>query len=96
MAALSAGLSAHGLRLLAAPRRESPPHTHTSTDGLRRCVLKPLPPAFQVEVPRTEELLSRLEEMSCTCRHPPSYTAAAKCFAGLVNKSPEGLWELKS
>uniref|UniRef100_A0A3P9KGM1 MMS19 nucleotide excision repair protein n=1 Tax=Oryzias latipes TaxID=8090 RepID=A0A3P9KGM1_ORYLA len=43
-----------------------------------------------VEVPRTEELLSRLEEMSCTCRHPPSYTAAAKCFAGLVNKSPEG------
>uniref|UniRef100_A0A3B3DD02 MMS19 nucleotide excision repair protein n=1 Tax=Oryzias melastigma TaxID=30732 RepID=A0A3B3DD02_ORYME len=43
-----------------------------------------------VELPRTDELLSRLEEMSCTCRHPLSYTAAAKCFAGLVNKSAEG------
>ncbi|XP_077358963.1 MMS19 nucleotide excision repair protein homolog [Festucalex cinctus] len=41
-----------------------------------------------VAVPRMECLLSELEEMSCTCSHPMSYTAAAKCFAGLVNKIP--------
>lgn len=43
-----------------------------------------------VEVPRTEQLLSQLEEMSCTCEHRLSYTSAAKCFAGLVNKKPQG------
>lgn len=44
----------------------------------------------QVEVPRTDQLLSQLEEMSCTCDHWLSYTSAAKCFAGLVNKKPQG------
>lgn len=44
----------------------------------------------QVEVPRTDQLLSQLEEMSCTCDHRLSYTSAAKCFAGLVNKKPQG------
>ncbi|XP_031153770.1 MMS19 nucleotide excision repair protein homolog isoform X1 [Sander lucioperca] len=43
-----------------------------------------------VEVPQIEELLSELEEMSCACSHPLSYTSAAKCFAGLVNKRPQG------
>uniref|UniRef100_A0A7N8WVS0 MMS19 nucleotide excision repair protein n=1 Tax=Mastacembelus armatus TaxID=205130 RepID=A0A7N8WVS0_9TELE len=43
-----------------------------------------------VEVPQVDQLLSQLEEMSCTCSHPLSYTAAAKCFAGLVNKRPLG------
>ncbi|XP_037610293.1 MMS19 nucleotide excision repair protein homolog isoform X1 [Sebastes umbrosus] len=43
-----------------------------------------------VEVPRIDQLLSQLEEMSCTCSHPLSYTSAAKCFAGLVNKRPQG------
>ncbi|XP_074518694.1 MMS19 nucleotide excision repair protein homolog [Halichoeres trimaculatus] len=43
-----------------------------------------------VEVPQIEQLLSELEEMSCTCSHPLSYTSAAKCFAGLVNKRPQG------
>ncbi|KAM4525603.1 MMS19 nucleotide excision repair protein homolog [Odontesthes bonariensis] len=43
-----------------------------------------------VEVPRVDQLLSQLEEMSCTCSHPLSYTSAAKCFAGLVNKRPQG------
>ncbi|XP_039992039.1 MMS19 nucleotide excision repair protein homolog isoform X2 [Xiphias gladius] len=43
-----------------------------------------------VEVPQMDQLLSQLEEMSCTCSHPLSYTSAAKCFAGLVNKRPQG------
>uniref|UniRef100_A0A3B4X687 MMS19 nucleotide excision repair protein n=1 Tax=Seriola lalandi dorsalis TaxID=1841481 RepID=A0A3B4X687_SERLL len=42
-----------------------------------------------VEVPQIDQLLSQLEEMSCTCSHPLSYTSAAKCFAGLVNKRSE-------
>ncbi len=45
---------------------------------------------IQVEVPQIDHLLSELEEMSCTCSHPLSYTSAAKCFAGLVNKRPQG------
>lgn len=44
----------------------------------------------QVEVPQIECLLSELEELSFTCSHPLSYTSAAKCFAGLVNKRPQG------
>uniref|UniRef100_A0A3B5B4J5 MMS19 nucleotide excision repair protein n=1 Tax=Stegastes partitus TaxID=144197 RepID=A0A3B5B4J5_9TELE len=43
-----------------------------------------------VEVPQIDQLLSELEEMSCSCSHQLSYTSAAKCFAGLVNKSPQG------
>ncbi|XP_025765602.1 MMS19 nucleotide excision repair protein homolog isoform X2 [Oreochromis niloticus] len=43
-----------------------------------------------VEVPQIDKLLSALEEMSCACSHPLSYTSAAKCFAGLVNKKPQG------
>ncbi|XP_054454424.1 MMS19 nucleotide excision repair protein homolog isoform X2 [Anoplopoma fimbria] len=43
-----------------------------------------------VEVPRMDHLMTELEEMSCTCSHPLSYTSAAKCFAGLVNKRPQG------
>ncbi|XP_041819393.1 MMS19 nucleotide excision repair protein homolog isoform X2 [Chelmon rostratus] len=43
-----------------------------------------------VEVPQMDDLLSQLEEMSCSCSHPLSYTSAAKCFAGLVNKRPQG------
>ncbi|XP_006807382.1 MMS19 nucleotide excision repair protein homolog [Neolamprologus brichardi] len=45
---------------------------------------------LKVEVPQIDKLLSALEEMSCTCSHPLSYTSAAKCFAGLVNKKPQG------
>ncbi|XP_042252474.1 MMS19 nucleotide excision repair protein homolog [Thunnus maccoyii] len=43
-----------------------------------------------VEVPQIDRLLSELEEMSYSCSHPLSYTSAAKCFAGLVNKRPQG------
>ncbi|XP_036811773.1 MMS19 nucleotide excision repair protein homolog [Oncorhynchus mykiss] len=43
-----------------------------------------------VEVPQMDRLLLELEELSCTCDHPLSYTSAAKCYAGLVNKSPAG------
>ncbi|XP_014013850.1 MMS19 nucleotide excision repair protein homolog isoform X3 [Salmo salar] len=44
----------------------------------------------QVEVPQMDRLLLELEELSCTCDHPLSYTSAAKCYAGLVNKRPAG------
>lgn len=37
-----------------------------------------------------DQLLSQLEEMSSTCSHRLSYTSAAKCFAGLMNKRPLG------
>ncbi|KAM9837604.1 MMS19 nucleotide excision repair protein homolog [Aulostomus maculatus] len=43
-----------------------------------------------VDVPQKERLLDQLEEMSCTCTHQLSYSAAAQCFAGLVNKSLQG------
>lgn len=39
-----------------------------------------------VEVPDIDRLLEQLEELSCTCAHTFSYTSAAKCFAGLINK----------
>lgn len=45
---------------------------------------------LQVEVPQMDQLLSQLEEMSSTCSHRLSYTSAAKCFAGLINKRPPG------
>ncbi|RXN36132.1 MMS19 nucleotide excision repair-like protein [Labeo rohita] len=37
-----------------------------------------------------DRLLLQLEDLSCTCPHLFSYTFAAKCFAGLVNKRPAG------
>ncbi|KAJ7987643.1 hypothetical protein DPEC_G00328610 [Dallia pectoralis] len=43
-----------------------------------------------VEIPQVDRLLLELEELSCTCEHPLSYTSAAKCYAGLVNKRPAG------
>uniref|UniRef100_A0AAY4CPI7 MMS19 nucleotide excision repair protein n=1 Tax=Denticeps clupeoides TaxID=299321 RepID=A0AAY4CPI7_9TELE len=43
-----------------------------------------------VEIPEVDRLLVELEELSFTCLHPFSYTSAAKCFAGLINKRPEG------
>ncbi|XP_064176913.1 MMS19 nucleotide excision repair protein homolog [Anguilla rostrata] len=43
-----------------------------------------------VEIPQIDRLFEELEELSCTSPHPFSYTAAAKCFAGLVNKRPGG------
>uniref|UniRef100_G3NME7 MMS19 nucleotide excision repair protein n=1 Tax=Gasterosteus aculeatus aculeatus TaxID=481459 RepID=G3NME7_GASAC len=43
-----------------------------------------------VEAPRLDELMTELEEMSCACSHPLSYTSAAKCFAGLANKRAAG------
>ncbi|XP_061087683.1 MMS19 nucleotide excision repair protein homolog [Conger conger] len=43
-----------------------------------------------VEIPQIDRLFEELEELSCTSPHPFSYTSAAKCFAGLVNKRPAG------
>uniref|UniRef100_A0A8D3DTP9 MMS19 nucleotide excision repair protein n=1 Tax=Scophthalmus maximus TaxID=52904 RepID=A0A8D3DTP9_SCOMX len=50
-----------------------------------------------VEVPQIDQLMSQLEELSCTCSHPLSYNSAAKCFSGLVNKRPQGeSWSLQT
>uniref|UniRef100_A0A8C5H1F7 MMS19 nucleotide excision repair protein n=1 Tax=Gouania willdenowi TaxID=441366 RepID=A0A8C5H1F7_GOUWI len=43
-----------------------------------------------LEVPQCDRLLLELEGLSCTSLHPLSYTSAAKCFAGLVNKRAQG------
>ncbi|XP_028651482.1 MMS19 nucleotide excision repair protein homolog isoform X1 [Erpetoichthys calabaricus] len=45
---------------------------------------------INAELPMLDQLLTELEELSCTCLHPFTYTSAAKCFAGLVNKYPSG------
>uniref|UniRef100_A0A4W4E4T7 MMS19 nucleotide excision repair protein n=1 Tax=Electrophorus electricus TaxID=8005 RepID=A0A4W4E4T7_ELEEL len=43
-----------------------------------------------VDIPEFDRLLGQLEELSCTSTHPFSYTSAAKCFAGLINKRAAG------
>ncbi|KAM3860026.1 MMS19 nucleotide excision repair protein homolog [Diretmus argenteus] len=43
-----------------------------------------------VEVPQIDRLMSELEELSCTCSNLLTFTYAAKCYAGLVNKRPQG------
>lgn len=43
-----------------------------------------------VDIPEIDRLLVQLEELSCTSPHLFSYTYAAKCFAGLVNKRAAG------
>ncbi|XP_066522374.1 MMS19 nucleotide excision repair protein homolog isoform X2 [Hoplias malabaricus] len=43
-----------------------------------------------VEIPEIDRLLGQLEDLSCTSTHPFSYTSAAKCFAGLINKRAAG------
>ncbi|XP_051958991.1 MMS19 nucleotide excision repair protein homolog isoform X3 [Xyrauchen texanus] len=43
-----------------------------------------------VDIPEIDRLLVQLEDLSFTCPHLFSYTFAAKCFAGLVNKRPAG------
>uniref|UniRef100_A0A8C5C8N7 MMS19 nucleotide excision repair protein n=1 Tax=Gadus morhua TaxID=8049 RepID=A0A8C5C8N7_GADMO len=49
-----------------------------------------IPNLSSVEVPQVERLMEQLEELSITSGHVPSYTSAAKCYAGLVNKRPAG------
>ncbi|KAF4085446.1 hypothetical protein AMELA_G00118080 [Ameiurus melas] len=44
----------------------------------------------QVDIPDFDRLLVQLEELIFTCPHPFSYTSAAKCFAGLINKRAAG------
>ncbi|XP_019357678.1 PREDICTED: MMS19 nucleotide excision repair protein homolog [Gavialis gangeticus] len=44
-----------------------------------------------VPIPQQDRLLRELLALSCACDCPFAATAAAKCFAGLVNKHPEGL-----
>uniref|UniRef100_A0A4W4E683 MMS19 nucleotide excision repair protein n=1 Tax=Electrophorus electricus TaxID=8005 RepID=A0A4W4E683_ELEEL len=45
---------------------------------------------WSVDIPEFDRLLGQLEELSCTSTHPFSYTSAAKCFAGLINKRAAG------
>lgn len=44
----------------------------------------------QVDIPDFDRLLVQLEELIFTCPHPFSYTSAAKCYAGLINKRAAG------
>ncbi|XP_060795486.1 MMS19 nucleotide excision repair protein homolog [Neoarius graeffei] len=44
----------------------------------------------EVDIPDIDRLLVQLEELIFTCTHPFSYTSAAKCFAGLINKRAAG------
>uniref|UniRef100_A0A8D0GZM9 MMS19 nucleotide excision repair protein n=1 Tax=Sphenodon punctatus TaxID=8508 RepID=A0A8D0GZM9_SPHPU len=43
-----------------------------------------------VPIPQLDRLLHELLALSCSCDCPFTATAAAKCFAGLVNKHPPG------
>uniref|UniRef100_A0A8D0N3X9 MMS19 nucleotide excision repair protein n=1 Tax=Sus scrofa TaxID=9823 RepID=A0A8D0N3X9_PIG len=43
-----------------------------------------------VEIPQLNQLMRELLELSCCHNCPFSSTAAAKCFAGLLNKHPAG------
>ncbi|KAM5271384.1 MMS19 nucleotide excision repair protein homolog isoform 2-T2 [Ctenodactylus gundi] len=43
-----------------------------------------------VEIPQLDQLMRELLELSCCHSCPFSSTAAAKCFAGLLNKHPAG------
>ncbi|XP_039086193.1 MMS19 nucleotide excision repair protein homolog isoform X3 [Hyaena hyaena] len=43
-----------------------------------------------VEIPQLNQLMRELVELSCCPSCPSSSTAAAKCFAGLLNKLPTG------
>nr|XP_032632800.1 MMS19 nucleotide excision repair protein homolog isoform X2 [Chelonoidis abingdonii] len=43
-----------------------------------------------VLIPQQDRLLQELLALSCSCDCPFTATAAAKCFAGLVNKYPAG------
>uniref|UniRef100_UPI00398EB686 MMS19 nucleotide excision repair protein homolog isoform X2 n=1 Tax=Pristiophorus japonicus TaxID=55135 RepID=UPI00398EB686 len=43
-----------------------------------------------VVVPQQESLLTHLMELCCTSSHQFTYTSAAKCIAGLINKYPAG------
>ncbi|XP_031424746.1 MMS19 nucleotide excision repair protein homolog isoform X2 [Clupea harengus] len=43
-----------------------------------------------VEIPEIDRLLKDLEEVSCTHTHSFTHTFAAKCYAGLINKRPNG------
>ncbi|XP_040848295.1 MMS19 nucleotide excision repair protein homolog isoform X5 [Ochotona curzoniae] len=44
----------------------------------------------EVEIPQLNQLMRELLELSCCPGCPFSSTAAAKCFAGLLNKHPAG------
>ncbi|KAI5609725.1 mMS19 nucleotide excision repair protein-like [Silurus asotus] len=53
-------------------------------------VMFPLRAGQTVDIPDLDRLLVQLEELIFTCTHSFSYTSAAKCFAGLINKRAAG------
>lgn len=89
------GVSPHGLCVFVTSQRESQPKLCfwfllKKEKKKNSCEAESAACALQVALSQEERLLSELEELSCSCRHPLSYTSAAKCFAGLVNKKPQG------
>ncbi|KAI5102983.1 mMS19 nucleotide excision repair protein-like, partial [Silurus meridionalis] len=54
------------------------------------CSLSQQASSYQKHSIPSHELLVQLEELIFTCTHPFSYTSAAKCFAGLINKRAAG------
>lgn len=92
METVPVGLSAHGMCVRATSQCESQNEASIESSVVLCCQRcdRGLCAVVQVEVPQIDRLLSQLEEMSCTCSHQLSYSSAAKCFAGLVNKRPQG------
>uniref|UniRef100_A0A8B9HN32 MMS19 nucleotide excision repair protein n=1 Tax=Astyanax mexicanus TaxID=7994 RepID=A0A8B9HN32_ASTMX len=46
--------------------------------------------AYPSQIQLLKVRIQLLEELSCSCSHAFSYTSAAKCFAGLINKRAAG------
>ncbi|XP_055503042.1 MMS19 nucleotide excision repair protein homolog isoform X2 [Leucoraja erinacea] len=66
----------------------SPPWPQTQLITLLQAAVCSLPK--NVVVPQQERLLAQLIELCCTSNHQFTYTSAAKCVAGLINKYPAG------
>ncbi|XP_078079207.1 MMS19 nucleotide excision repair protein homolog isoform X2 [Mustelus asterias] len=64
------------------------PWPQTQLTALLQAAVCSLPK--NVVVPQQEGLLTRLMELCCTSNHRFTYTSAAKCIAGLINKCPAG------
>ncbi|XP_072335758.1 MMS19 nucleotide excision repair protein homolog [Scyliorhinus torazame] len=64
------------------------PWPQTQLTALLKAAVCSLPK--NVLVPQQERLLAHLMELCCTSNHRFTYTSAAKCIAGLINKYPAG------
>ncbi|XP_072883106.1 MMS19 nucleotide excision repair protein homolog isoform X3 [Hemitrygon akajei] len=66
----------------------NPPWPQTQLIALLQAAVCSLPK--NVVVPEQERLLAHLMELCCSSNHRFTYTSAAKCVAGLINKYPAG------